>query len=143
MKIALAETDAQIAACFDVMLQLRPHLVRDEFVALIRSMMASDGYKLAFLDDGGVRAVAGFRIMHMLHAGKELYVDDLVSDEKARSKGYGRKLLRWLIARAKREKCLLFELDSGTHRVDAHRFYLRERMIIQAFHFRMDLRKPR
>jgi GNAT superfamily N-acetyltransferase len=81
--------------------------------------------------------------MHMLHAGKELYVDDLVSDEKARSKGYGRKLLRWLIARAKREKCLLFELDSGTHRVDAHRFYLRERMIIQAFHFRIDLRKPR
>jgi GNAT superfamily N-acetyltransferase len=143
MKIALAETDAQIAACFDVMQQLRPHLVRDEFVPLIRSMMASDGYKLAFLDDGGVRAVAGFRIMHMLHAGKELYVDDLVSDEKARSKGYGRKLLRWLIARAKREKCLLFELDSGTHRVDAHRFYLRERMIIQAFHFRIDLRKPR
>jgi GNAT superfamily N-acetyltransferase len=142
MKIALAETDAQIAACFDVMHELRPLLKRGEFVPLVRSMQR-EGYQLAFLDDSGIKAVGGFRIMRMLHAGKVLYVDDLVSDEKARSKGYGRKMLRWLIARAKREKCLLFELDSGTHRVDAHRFYLRERMIIQAFHFRMDLRKPR
>ena len=41
-----AETDAQIAATFAVMRQLRPHLVEDEYVPLVRSLMASDGLRL-------------------------------------------------------------------------------------------------
>ena len=41
-----AETDAQVAATFAVMRQLRPHLVEDDYVPLIRSLMASDGLRL-------------------------------------------------------------------------------------------------
>ena len=33
MTIAVAETDAEIAACFPVVQELRPHLRADDFVA--------------------------------------------------------------------------------------------------------------
>jgi hypothetical protein len=36
MKIALAETEADIARCYPVMAELRPHLAGQDFVALVR-----------------------------------------------------------------------------------------------------------
>jgi hypothetical protein len=44
-------------------------------------------------------------------------------------------LLNWLMDEARREQCGDFCLDSGVHRPDAHRFYMRERMAITAYHF--------
>lgn len=140
MTIALAETDAQIAATFDVMRQLRPHLERDAYVPLVRSLMASDGYRLAALvDDGTVRAVAGYRFMTMLFCGRVLYLDDLVSDEHARSHGYGGRMLDWLKEEGRRQGCVEFHLDSRVVRDRAHRFYFREGFWIECFHFRTKL----
>jgi hypothetical protein len=34
--IALAGTDEEIAECYDVMSQLRPHIKREDFVARVR-----------------------------------------------------------------------------------------------------------
>jgi GNAT superfamily N-acetyltransferase len=68
-----------------------------------------------------------------------LYVDDLVMDEAARSSGYGKRLLHWLVQRARDEGCQTLELDSGVQRFDAHRFYLTERMFISSHHFRLNL----
>ena len=85
--------------------------------------------------------MAGYRFMQMLHAGKVLYVDDLVTDESSRSKGHGKALFHWLAEQAKEAGCNKFTLDSGTHRIHAHRFYLRERMVISSFHFIMDVPK--
>lgn len=68
-----------------------------------------------------------------------MYVDDLVTDSDARSKNYGGLMLQWLKDLARRTGCRTIELDSGTQRVDAHRFYLRERFIISSFHFRHNL----
>jgi GNAT superfamily N-acetyltransferase len=134
--IALAETDEEIGRCFAVMSQLRPHLVAAEFVSRVRSMQA-EGYRLAALEDdkGVVGCVAGFRIMDMLVSGRVLYVDDLVSDSASRSHGYGAAMLAWLAERATEAACVTLQLDSGTHRHDAHRFYFRERMHISSFHF--------
>lgn len=139
--IALAETDADIARCFPVMVQLRPQLTEAEFVSRIRRMQ-TERYKLAFLSDatGTVRSVAGFRRMEMLHSGITLYVDDLVTDAATRSLGYGDQMIDWLVNRARSEDCDEFSLDSGTQRVDAHRFYLRKRMKIASFHFSLRLK---
>ena len=136
MIITLAETDADLARCFPVMVQLRPKLHADEFVARIRHQQI-EGYRLALLEDnsGTVRSVAGFRLTNRLHAGRVLYVDDLVTDSASRSLGYGDQLFDWLVAHARSLGCDAFTLDSGTQRVDAHRFYLRKRMKISAFHF--------
>jgi GNAT superfamily N-acetyltransferase len=140
MTIQNAETDEQIAATFNVMHQLRPHLTRDEYVPLVRGLMASDGFRLAALtDEGRVRAVAGYRFMSMLYCGRLLYLDDLVSDERARSRGYGKALLDWLKDEARREGCSELQLISHTKREGAHRFYFRENFGIQCFHFRTQL----
>lgn len=140
MTIDRAETDEQIAATYDVMRQLRPHLAREEYVPLVRGMMASDGFRLAAVtDEGAVRAVAGYRYMTMLYCGRLLYLDDLVSDEQARSRGYGKALLDWLKEEARREGCTELQLISRTTREGAHRFYFREGFGIECFQFRTKL----
>ncbi len=141
--IQIARTDADITRCFPVMHQLRPHLVAEKFVARIR-LQETESYRLAFLCDDAaiVRAVAGFRVRHMLSAGRSCYVDDLITDAATRSHGYGRDLLTWLKNWARENSCEHFALDSGTHRKDAHRFYLRERLDITCFHFSQTLGPP-
>ena len=138
----LATSDADILACFPVYRQLRPHLVENEFVASVHRMHAT-GFQLAMrTHDDRVMAVAGFRIYENFHSGRLMYVDDLVTDELGRSAGHGKSLLRWLIEYAKDHRCVAFELDSGTHRHGAHKFYLREGMHISDFHFSLSLKKP-
>ena len=89
-----------------------------------------------YLDSAGaVRAVAGYRYYDKLHSGRNLYVDDLVTDSDDRSRGYGGKLLAWLNDEARAHGCVQLELDSGVQRFDAHRFYFRERMHVSAYYF--------
>jgi GNAT superfamily N-acetyltransferase len=129
------ETDAETASTFPVMRQLRPHLAEGGYVEQVRRMRG-EGYRLAAVLDGGrVECVAGFRVIEMLHWGRLLYVDDLVTAEDARSKGHGKLVLHWLADRAREEGCERLQLDSGVQRGDAHRFYFREGMSISAYHF--------
>ena len=134
MNIITATTTEEITACFPVMRQLRPHLDAATFLASV-ARMQNEGYRLVFLADPEVRAVAGFRRMEMFSTGAVLYVDDLVTDAAHRSKGYGKRLLEWLVDEAKRQDCQYLELDSGLRRLDAHRFYERNCVAKTAFHF--------
>lgn len=139
MQIALATSPEDIARTFAVMRQLRPHLDEGMFVETVQRQQA-DGYRLAALEQAGqVRAVAGFRVLEQLVRGRVLYVDDLVTDELARSQGLGDALFDWLVQHARTEGCRAFELDSGVQRNAAHRFYLRKRMDITAYHFVLGL----
>lgn len=138
--VRIAATDAEILACHAVMSELRPHVPIGEFVARVRRQ-EKDGYRLAYLagEDGRPVAAAGYRILENLAWGLFLYVDDLVTDEKFRSKGHGQKLFDWLVAEARRAGCAQFHLDSGVFRHGAHRFYLLRRMDITSYHFAMKL----
>jgi GNAT superfamily N-acetyltransferase len=137
-----ADTDREIADCYDVMAELRPHVTREQFLPLVRSMQA-DGYRLACIRARDrVVAVAGYRFGTNLFAGRHLYVDDLVTADSERSKGHGRELLAWLRALATESGCDVFHLDSGVQRKRAHAFYLREGMELSSHHFSVRL-KPR
>lgn len=140
VNIRHASSDAEIARCFPVMVQLRPHVAAADFVARVRRQMDS-GYRLAYAEADGIAvAVAGFRFTENLFMGRHLYVDDLVTDAAWRSRGVGRYLLGWLIELARRENCTHLELDSGIQRRDAHRFYLREGMSIRSHRFSLPLK---
>ncbi len=138
--IRIATSDADILATFELMAQLhdRVHqLSRQHFLDLIRTLERDEGYIMACLDDGGAPVcVSGFRLCHSIGWGKYLYVDDLVTDESQRSRGAGQMMFRWLVARARAEECSELRLDCRVDRIDAHRFYFRERMHIRCFHFR-------
>tara|TARA_R110000824_G_scaffold336_3_gene1923 strand:+ start:83317 stop:83742 length:426 start_codon:yes stop_codon:yes gene_type:complete len=131
----IASSDDEIINCFDVMSELRPHLLRANFLATVREM-EQDGYSLAYCENkNAVVAVAGYRIARNLFMGKHLYVDDLVTADKHRSKGYGETLIIWLRELALQEDCSYLHLDSGTHREQAHKFYFRQGFTITSFHF--------
>lgn len=135
MNIHIATTDAEIAACYPVMRELRPHLVEDEFIFRVRSQEKT-GYRLAYVKQAeSLVAVAGFRIGDSLSWGHFLYVDDLITLPAHRSKGYGAKFLAWLEEYAAKEGCQQIHLDSGMQRKQAHRFYEREGMAMVALHF--------
>jgi GNAT superfamily N-acetyltransferase len=134
MKILPLVTKQQIASCFPVMRQLRPHLDATAFAAAV-GRIKKQGYRLVAIMDPDVRAVAGYRFWEMLAMGTVLYVDDLVTAPEHRSKGYGGRLLKWLLDEAKRQNCAYLELDSGVKRLDAHRFYERNGLQKAAFHF--------
>ncbi len=138
-QIALAIEGPQIAACFPVMAELRPHLTAVDFVPRVLHLMSTTGFELAYLDDGGVKAVAGFRVSEWLHSGRYLEIEDLVATANARSKGYGGQLFDWLLALAASRSCRQLRLLSGVKRTDAHRFYLRKGMVIEAHYFSMDV----
>ncbi|MGI6082443.1 MAG: GNAT family N-acetyltransferase [Limnochordia bacterium] len=141
MQPRIAQTDAEIEACYPVMRELRPHLSStEEFVARIRLQQES-GYQLAYLEEEGRPVcVAGFRITESLAWGRFLYVDDLVTASLRRSRGYGRILLRWLHEFAAAQGCQQLHLDSGVQRTVAHRFYKREGMELSCYHFSTILR---
>jgi GNAT superfamily N-acetyltransferase len=140
VRIALAVGDEEIQDCYAVMSELRPHVSAEDFLPRVRRQMEVAGYKLAYLSDGEVKAVAGFRVSECLVWGRFMYVDDLVSKEGERSKGYGGQLFDWLVEYARGEGCDQFHLDSGVQRFAAHRFYLAKRMSIEAHHFGLKLK---
>lgn len=117
------------------MKQLRTHLVEEEFISLIKELMET-GYQLAFLQKNKrVVCVAGFKVSKNLFLGKNLYVEDLVSDESQRSRGYGKQMMDWLRQYAVESGCQALHLDSGVQRHGAHKFYLNQNMDIVCYHF--------
>ena len=139
VKIRLAKEDHEIESCYPVMAQLRPHVAAEEFLPRVKKQAAIAGYQIAYLIDGDVKSVAGFRMSECLAWGKFLYVDDFVSGESEQSKGYGGKLFDWLVNHAQEKRCDQFHLDSAVQRFGAHRLYLMKRMIIEGHHFGLKL----
>jgi GNAT superfamily N-acetyltransferase len=139
-KIALASTPEQIGRCSSVMRELRPHVEAIDFAARVLQQQ-KEGYQLAYLElDGVVRSVAGFRIFNLLFSGRTLYIDDLVTHESDRSRGFGAALFDWLVDYAKEKGCAYLTLDSGVQRFAAHRFYLNRGMEISSHHFQLKLK---
>jgi GNAT superfamily N-acetyltransferase len=134
-RITLAESEREISDCYAVMAELRPHVGRDEFVPAVKRLAETAGYRLAYLTDGGVKAVAGFRVSEWLAGGKFLEIEDLVAAEGERSKGYGGELFDWLTRHAEESGCDHVRLVSHVTRFGAHRFYLKRRMEIEAYYF--------
>ena len=118
-----------------VLLELRPHLTPEIF-AHVYSEGHPQGlrYTALYHDDRCV-AVAGWRLVATTVALRKLYVDDLVTASDRRGQGAGAALLSELESRARDAGCRVLDLDSGTDREDAHRFYFRQGMVIRGFHF--------
>jgi GNAT superfamily N-acetyltransferase len=137
--IQFAGNDAEIDRCFAVMSQLRPALGREEYSGLAR-MQRAEGMRTAYLEAGGeVVCVANIRISTMLATGRTIYVEDLVTDAGVRSRGYGQRMLRWLMRYGQEQGCRMMSLESGTQRREAHAFYFRQGMRVTDFHFQLAL----
>ena len=104
-KIALAESDEDITRCYSVMAELRPHIAPEKFLLKCKRQAAISNYRLAYLFDDEIKAVAGFRVSEWLAGGKYLEIEDFVSKDGERSKGYGGALFDWVVEYATKANC--------------------------------------
>lgn len=119
--------------------QLRTGLPQDYSGTMLRVFEGGGRMCVATRNDAVV-GVAVYRIYENTFDGVQMYVDDLVTDEAARSSGVGKELLEYLQKRARTVGCASFNLDSGTQRHRSHRFYFREEMVVIGFHFTKSLK---
>ena len=115
-------TDDDVRRAFPLMAALRDRIREDTFLAEIRRQQR-DGYELIGGFDGDrLVTLAGIRRSHTLSRGEHLFVDDLVTDERVRGKGYGTQTIAWLKARARGDGVPRIYRDS---RITARGFYER------------------
>jgi GNAT superfamily N-acetyltransferase len=119
--------------------QLRPHLPEDYCDRM--AVIFAGGAEMAVATEGeSVLGVCVYRVLENTFCGRELYCDDLVTDDTKRSSGVGHALMQHMESIARERGCHWFTLDSGTQRQQAHKFYFREGMTIPSFHFSKSLK---
>jgi GNAT superfamily N-acetyltransferase len=111
-----------------------------EYEAKMKRVFAGGARMCVAVEGADVAGVAVYRMYENTFYGKQLYVDDLVTDDKRRSSGVGRALLGHLEQKARAAGFDNLTLDSGTQRLQAHRFYFREGMAVTSFHFMKKLK---
>jgi len=131
-----------LARALPVHRQLRPRLEGLEYELKMRRVFAGGGRMCVAGNGDGVMGLAVYRMYENTGDGRLLFVDDLVTDENRRSAGVGHALLEYLERKAALAQSQMIALDSGVHRVGAHKFYFREGMAISSFHFRKALGSP-
>jgi GNAT superfamily N-acetyltransferase len=114
--------------------QLRTALPPD-YAGKMKRVFAGGARMCVAVDGAEVAGVAVYRVYENTFQGRQLYVDDLVTDERRRSSGVGRALLSYLERKARAADLENLALDSGTQRQQAHKFYFREGMVVTSFHF--------
>jgi GNAT superfamily N-acetyltransferase len=119
--------------------QLRPQLPED-YVARMEEIFAGGAEMAVAIVGSQVAGITVFRVIEKTFTGRELYCDDLVTDEAQRSTGVGHALIAYMEKIGRERKCDVLALDSGTQRQQAHKFYFREQMPITAFHFSKTLK---
>ena len=135
-----AETATEIAACFPVMVQLRPHLAGAEELVARVTRQREEGYRLlAEWRDGTPVALAGYRFTENLIHGRFVYVDDLVTDGTDRSTGLGARLLSAVAEIAREQGIARLVLDTALDNVLAHRFYYRQGLLARALRFSREI----
>jgi len=101
----------------------------------MKRVFSGGGRMCVAVEGADVAGVAVYRVYENTFQGRQLYVDDLVTNERQRSSGVGRALLSYLEQKARAANLENLALDSGTQRQQAHKFYFREGMVVTAFHF--------
>lgn len=131
-----AESVDDVALCFPVMRELRPHLADAQELVRKVSRMRSQGYRLlAARRDGVAVGLAGYRLQEMLVHGPFVYVDDLVVTEAERRTQLGAKLLDEVGRVGRAHGCERLVLDTALTNVLGQRFYFRYGMLPRALRF--------
>ena len=127
LEIQELKSQEEFEEAFEVMSELYQDLDRETYFDLLQNMIQG-GYRLFALRDSSVIvSLAGIAIITNFYYGRHVWVYDLVTTSKVRSKGYGSQLMKFIEDFARQENCKVFALLSAIERNGAHRFY-QERM---------------
>lgn len=129
MQVKTINSSEEVSQCFDAFLELRPHLNNKQSFTEQVLGQQKDGYQITAISENifgndEIVACIGFRFMTTLAWGKIIYIDDLITKEKCRGKGYGHALLDYSVDIARKHACNQIHLDTGYGRHAAHKVYL-------------------
>jgi GNAT superfamily N-acetyltransferase len=135
MNIIELKSAGEFSLAYPLLNQLNPTLSESEFNRRLKNMLAR-GYRcIAMVEDGKYLGVCGFWHGTRFWCGDYIDLDNVVVDEKLRSRNIGKKLLDWVEELARKLKCELLICDAYVTSNSAHRFYFREGYIIKGYHF--------
>lgn len=125
----------ELLTVYEVVSQLHTSLSYKEFEDLIYDMRDIDYKMVGIMDGERLITYAGVSILTNLYHKRHLYVYELVTDEKYRSKNYGKMMLEYLHDYAKMGMCENIVLSSGFPREEAHGFYEKNGFVKKSFIF--------
>lgn len=129
-------TIADIALLLPALLELRTNRTADELMNLLEIQFKTGEYQVYYIGDEKIAyAVAGVRTLNLLHSGKTLYIDDLVTHSAHRKLGYGGQLIAFIKQLVKDNNYDHLSLDSGFQRKEAYRLYLNSGFEVASLHF--------
>lgn len=123
-QIIILQTQKELEQAFLLMKELRPHLTLQDFLEIYNQSHKTTGYEIAaVVKDSQILAIMGYRILYDYVHGKHCYIDDLVSTEQQRSKGYGSILLKYAEQFAQDNQCTGLRLCTGIENDRGKKFY--------------------
>ncbi len=91
----------------------------------LRAITRDRNVHLIVLKDGGKVVGTGTLVLMPTVLGIRARIEDVIVDAAYRRRGLGRRLVRHLIAIAKKRKARIIELSSRAERIAAHKLYLK------------------
>lgn len=141
MKQVLISTKNDLIKVFPVMHELREHLTLDEFIKLFNQAKETSNYQLMAFENEQQEIIAamGYRVLVDFVHGRHLYIDDLVTTAKYRSKGIGAKLLKVAEEIAFSNDCNNLRLSTGIQNEQGKKFYESNKWDLRAIVFKKKL----
>jgi ribosomal protein S18 acetylase RimI-like enzyme len=135
----LLQTPAELKTVYPLMRQLRETLAESDFIERTQAAQIESQYELiGYFEGSECQALIGYRILTDLVHGRHLYVDDLVVDQRIRSKGVGATLLIKVKEIAREKKCKKLRLCTGTENQRGKNFYERNGWKFRAVVFKTE-----
>ena len=105
MDIEELRSPSELLEALPVLQELRPELDRESYLDILKEIRPK-GYRLfALRDQGQVVSVAGVEVQNNLYDRLHLRVHEMVTTERARSRGFGEVLMRFLEEFAQQRDC--------------------------------------
>lgn len=105
----------------------------------ILKVMESYPYHKVFVVEKEGKIVATFTLTiidYLAHKGKRVGIlEDVVVEEKERSKGLGTRIIEFAISECKRKNCYKLALSSNKKREKAHEFYMKRGFSLHGYSF--------
>jgi GNAT superfamily N-acetyltransferase len=140
-RIFTVSSKAELERCYPVMKELRPHLSYEDYLSIYEDSHKADGYEIVAIEEKAeILAVMGYRYLSDYVRGKHIYIDDLVTTEKIRSKGLGAELLKFAEELALASGCKSLRLCTGIENERGVSFYDRNGWIKRAFAYTKKLK---
>lgn len=128
-------TPAEMPSIYPLVRQLNPELKKPVFLRLMKQMQADNYHAIGAFDGKKLVGCSGFWLFTRFWCERQMDIDNFVVDKTYRGGGVGSAMVKWLEAKATKEKCSIIVLDAYATSAAAHQFYMKQGFAITGYHF--------